>query len=69
MLAAFSKFLDRTSEFLAHRKGMLPLAGILFVLANMIIRLALPGWLAETDLFLHVGIILAVIGFMIAWAL
>jgi hypothetical protein len=41
----------------------------LFVLGNMIIRLALPGWLAETDLFLHVGIILAVLGFMIAWAL
>jgi hypothetical protein len=69
MLAAFSKFLDHTSEFLAHRKGLLPLAGILFVLGNMIIRLALPGWLAETDLFLHVGIILAVLGFMIAWAL
>jgi hypothetical protein len=69
MLTAFSKFLDRTSEYLAHRKGLLPLIGVLFVLANMVIRLALPGWLAETDLFLHVGIILAVLGFMFAWAL
>jgi hypothetical protein len=39
------------------------------VLVNMIIRLAFPGWLAETDLFLHVGIILSVLGFMFAWAL
>jgi hypothetical protein len=69
MLAAFSKFLDRSSEFLAHRKGLLPLTGILFVFANMLIRLVLPGWLADTDLLLHIGIILAVLGFMIAWAL
>jgi hypothetical protein len=69
MLAALSNFLDRSSEFLAHRKGLLPLVGMLFVLANLIVRLAFPGWLAETDLFLHVGIFLAILGFLFAWAL
>jgi hypothetical protein len=40
MIAALSNFLDRSSEFLAHRKGLLPLVGMLFVLANLIVRLA-----------------------------
>jgi hypothetical protein len=68
-MPAFSKFLDRASEFLAHRKGLLPLLGILLVMVNLIIRLVFPGWLAETDLFLHVGVIFAVLGFLLAWAL
>jgi len=38
-------------------------------LLNFIIRLAIPGWLQETDFFLHVGLILAILGFLLAQAL
>ena len=39
MLNRFSKFLDRASEFLAHRKGLLPLVGILLVVLNFVLVL------------------------------
>lgn len=57
------------SEFLANRKGLLPLIAILFILLNFFLRLVAPGWLAGSDLFLHLGIIIAILGFMLAWAL
>jgi len=70
MRQRMNKFLDRTSEFLAHRKGLLPILGLLLVLANGVLQF-LPdaGWLAETNLMLHLGVIVALIGLMLAWAL
>lgn len=65
----FSKFIDLASEFFASRKGLLPLLGIVLVLLNFILRLAFPGWLASSDLFLHLGIVVAIFGLMLAWAL
>ncbi len=70
MVDGFSKFLDRASEFLAHRKGLLPLAGILLVFLNFILNL-IPGlgWIATSDLLLHLGVIIAILGFLLAQAL
>jgi hypothetical protein len=70
MINWFSNFLDRTSEFLAHRKGLLPLLGILFVLLNFILNL-IPGigWFATSHLLLHLGVIIAILGFLLAQAL
>jgi hypothetical protein len=70
MLNWFSKFLDRSSEFLAHRKGLLPLLGILLVLLNFILNL-IPGvgWLATSNILLHMGLIIAILGFLLAQAL
>ncbi len=64
-----SQFVDRLSEFLARRKGLIPMTGIGLVLLNLVVRLASHGWLARSDLFLHLGIIVAIIGIMLAWAL
>jgi hypothetical protein len=66
----FSALLDKLSEFLAQRKGLLPLLGLLLVAANAILQfIPSSGWLAETDLLLHLGVIVAIIGLMLAWAL
>jgi len=65
----FSKLLDDLSEFLAHRKGLLPLLGILMVLLNFLLRQTTYGWLSSSDFFLHLGLILAILGFLLAWAL
>ena len=63
-------FLDKLSEFLAPRKGLLPLLGVLLVLINYLLQFyPAAGWVAETDLFLHLGILLAILGILIAWAL
>jgi len=65
-----SQLLDYLSEYLAHRKGLLPFAGILLVVINFIFQL-FPGlgWLATSNLFLHLGVILAIVGMMLTWAL
>jgi hypothetical protein len=65
-----SKFLDHASEFLAHRKGLLPIIGLFLILINLLIQFIFPGnFLATTNLFLHVGLIIAIIGLMLSWAL
>jgi len=65
-----SKFLDRMSEFLAHRKGLIPIIGLALILINLLIQFILPGsFLATTNLFLHFGLIVAIFGLMLAWAL
>ncbi|MGC8856486.1 MAG: hypothetical protein ACP5QU_06790 [Anaerolineae bacterium] len=65
-----SKLLDQLSEYLAQRKGLLPLLGILLITLNLLLQFLLPpGWLTSSNLFLHLGAILAIFGIMLAWAL
>jgi hypothetical protein len=70
MAEKFSLMLDRTSDFLEKRKGLLPFTGIALVLVNFVIQF-FPGvgWLASSNLFLHLGVILAILGILLAWAL
>ena len=70
MLAQFSRLLDNMSEFLAARKGLLPILGILLVIVNGVLQfIPAAGWLASTNLLLHIGVVLALVGIMLAWAL
>lgn len=65
-----SKFLDHVSEYLAHRKGLLPFIGLAMILINLIIQFIFSGtFLAETNLFLHIGLLIAIFGLMLSWAL
>lgn len=70
MIAWLSKFIDKLSDFLAHRKGLLPMLGLVFILANLVLVILFPfGWLTATNLLLHIGLIIAIFGLMLAWAL
>ena len=65
-----SKLLDRMSEFLAHRKGLLPIIGLTLIVINLLIQFIIPGnFLATTNLLLHFGLIVAIFGLMLSWAL
>ena len=66
-----SRLLDWFSEFIAHRKGLLPLIGIVLITINFILQFFFPldFWLTGSDLFLHLGIIVAIFGMMLSWAL
>ena len=66
MMQKFSTFLDRFSEFYAHRKGLFPLIAIILIILNFILELLPANWLSETDLLLHLAMILAIIGFLLA---
>jgi hypothetical protein len=69
MLQNLNRLLDKLSEFLAPRKGLLPILAIILIAANFILRLFPENWFSSTDFLLHLGIILAIFGFLLAWAL
>lgn len=69
MMNTLSTLLDRLSEFFAHRKGLLPLVGLGFILINFALQFLPSGWLVQTNCFLHLGVLLAIVGFMLARAL
>jgi hypothetical protein len=65
-----SRLLDFMSNYLAHRKGLMPLIGIALIFINLILAIIIPGsFLVTTNLFLHIGLIIAIFGLMLAWAL
>jgi len=69
MLNKLNDFLDDASNFFAHRKGLIPLLGVFLIAANFAIQFFPLGWFSESDFLLHFGVILAIIGFLLAWAL
>ena len=54
MLSKINRVLDSLSEYFAHRKGLLPVIGILFVVINGLLQI-FPGtgFIVESNLFLH----------------
>jgi len=66
----FSKLLDDLSEFLAARKGLLPLIGIFLVVFNLILQF-FPGnnFLVKSNLLLHLGVLISILGFLLTRAL
>ncbi|MBK7451821.1 MAG: hypothetical protein IPJ47_21390 [Anaerolineales bacterium] len=65
-----SKLLDNLSNYLAHRKGLLPIIGLVLIFLNLLIQFIVPGsLLATSNLFLHIGLMIAIFCLMLAWAL
>jgi hypothetical protein len=69
MFRWLNKTIDRLSEFLAPRKGLLPLIGAFLVITNLVIQFFPVGWIKDSNLFLHLGIVIAIVGLMLAWVL
>ena len=66
-----SKLVDDASNYFAHRKGLLPLIGIVLVIVNFILPFifGLDNWVTASNFFLHLGVIVAIFGMMLASAL
>lgn len=65
-----SKLVDDASNYFAHRKGLLPMIGIVLVVINFILPFLFGlNVVTGSNLFLHLGVIIAIFGFMLAWAL
>ena len=70
MSEKFNQLLDHMSEFLSQRKGLLPLIGLVLVIINGVLQfIPASGWIGNTNLLLHLGVILAILGILLAWAL
>ncbi|MFC1936862.1 hypothetical protein ACFLYP_04275 [Chloroflexota bacterium] len=70
MINWLSGFIDQLSNYFAERKGLLPIIGLLCVLLNLILKF-IPGmeFISDSDIFLHIGVILSVFGLLLARAL
>jgi len=66
-----SRLVDNASNYFARRKGLLPLLGILLVIINYILPFifGLDNLVTGSNLFLHIGIIIAIFGMILARAL
>ena len=65
-----SRLVDRASDYFAHRKGLLPLLGILLVIINYVLPFLIGlNIVTQSNLFLHLGVIVAIFGIMLAAAL
>ena len=69
MFQWMNKMLDKISEYLVTRKGLLPMIGIALIVTNFFLQFLPVGWLRNTNLCLHLGLIIAIFGLMLAWAL
>jgi len=69
MFLKLNHLLDVLSNYFAHRKGLLPMIGIGLVIINFLIQFFPLGWFTESNLLLHLGVVLALFGFILAWAL
>ena len=66
-----ARFLDNASDFLARRPGLLPLLGIGLILFNFLLQI-FPGpgvWLVDSNLFLHMGLVVSILGLLLIKAL
>ena len=64
-----SKILSKLSGFFSSRKGLLIFIAIILVIFNFLIGLIFNNWIAESNLLLHLGIVIGFLGILIAWAL
>jgi hypothetical protein len=66
-----SKLVDSASNYFAHRKGLLPLLGIAFVILNFVLPyfFVTPNFFTLSNFFLHLGVIVAIFGMILGWAL
>jgi hypothetical protein len=64
-----SKLLDKLSNYLAPRKGLLPMLGLLLIILNYPLQFLPLGWFSASDLLLHLGLVLAIFGMLLAWIL
>jgi hypothetical protein len=71
MKESLNRALDRLANFFAHRKGLLPLVGLVLIFINGLLQfLPIDNLsLIEKNIFLHIGLILAILGFLLAWSL
>lgn len=62
-----NELVERVNEFLVQRPGVLPLAGLGLIVFNLLLQIY-PGpeaWIAASDLFLHLGLIVSVVGLLL----
>ncbi len=65
-----AKLVKATSDFLARSPGLLVVIGLGMIVLNFILQILPPWpvihWMAQTNLWLHVGLLLSLFGLLVA---
>lgn len=62
-------WLNRISAFIARYKGLPVLIAVGLVILNFILQFFNLGWLSTSQFFLHLGVIIGLVGLLLAEAL
>lgn len=62
-------WLDRLSSFISRYKGLPTMIAVALIVLNFILQVFDLGWLSTSNLFLHLGIIVGLVGLLLAEAL
>lgn len=66
-----NRLIDRVADFLAAKPGLLPVVAIGLIFLNFILQIY-PGssyWVVDSNLLLHLGLIIGFVGFLVIRAL
>lgn len=69
MIQWLNKTIDKLTGFLTLRKGLLPLIGMFLIVVNFILQFLPAGWVRESNFLMHVGLLVAIFGLLLAWVL
>lgn len=62
-----NSLIERINDFMVERPGITPMVGLLLIMLNFLLQIY-PGpeaWIAASNLFLHLGLILSVVGLLL----
>lgn len=69
MKKTISTLLSNLSSYFSTRKGLLIFIAILCVLINFMLNLFFDTWFTQSNFMLHIGIIIGLLGVLLAWSL
>lgn len=60
-----NELLDWLSDFLGERPGLLPMIGVFLIVVNLLLQFLPQNWVADTNLLLHIGLIVSLLGILL----
>ena len=60
-----NKLLDKLNHFFGKYPGLLPMIGIGLIVLNLLLQFFPGSWLVESNLFLHIGLIISLFGILL----
>ena len=60
--------IDRLNDFFAERPGLMPLFGLLLIIINLLLQIYPgpdSGWIVDSNLLMHIGIIASIFGILL----
>jgi hypothetical protein len=60
-----NKLIDALSQFFGKYPGFLPIIGLLLIILNLLLQPFQGSWIVESNVFLHLGLIVSLIGILL----